>query len=243
VNAYGKGLTSWEGLAQPDFPALLKLINDNVPGLERLRFTTSHPRFADLRMIDALTNLEKVCEQYHLPLQAGSDKILKMMNRGYTTAQYLDLLKRIRGAVPECAVTSDVMVGFPGETEDDFLETLNVVKLARFDAAFTFVYSARKGTKAADMDAQVPDDVKKDRIGRLLELQSATSLEVNTGLKGHELEVMSEGPSDRNPSMQAGRSRTNKMVHWPDDGTVVRGDIVHVRIDRARTFVLHGTKI
>nr|MBP7111278.1 tRNA (N6-isopentenyl adenosine(37)-C2)-methylthiotransferase MiaB [Bacillota bacterium] len=194
VNAYGKGLADVDG-RRPDFTSLLRLLNDEMPDGVRIRFTTSHPRFVDDGMIEALARLDKVCEHYHLPMQAGSDRVLRAMNRGYTSEQYLGLLYRVRRAVPGCAITSDIMVGFPGETEEDFQDTMRAVEAARFDAAFTFVYSPRKGTAAEKMQGQVSEEEKKDRIGRLIELQNRISLEVNRQLAGTAQEVMAEGPS------------------------------------------------
>ena len=242
VNAYGKGMEPASADDAADFPSLLRMLDRELPDGVWLRFTTSHPRFADDAMIGAISSCGKVCEQYHLPLQAGSDRVLKEMNRGYTKGQYLDLIERVRKAVPGCAITSDIMVGFPGETEDDFLETLDTVRRARFDAAFTFIYSPREGTAACSMPDQVPEEVKKDRIRRLIGLQNEISLDVNRGLVGEVLEVLVEGPSQKDPSVMAGRSRTNKMVHWPDDGTLKRGDRAGIRIEKARTFVLHGMR-
>lgn len=242
VNAYGKGMEPASADDAADFPSLLRMLDRELPDGVWLRFTTSHPRFADDAMIGAISSCGKVCEQYHLPLQAGSDRVLKEMNRGYTKEQYLDLIERVRKAVPGCAITSDIMVGFPGETEDDFLETLDTVRRARFDAAFTFIYSPREGTAACSMPDQIPEEVKKDRIRRLIGLQNEISLDVNRGLVGEVLEVLVEGPSQKDPSVMAGRSRTNKMVHWPDDGTLKRGDRAGIRIEKARTFVLHGMR-
>lgn len=240
VNSYGKGLPAFADLRRPDFPYLLGLLDEKLPEALRIRFTTSHPRFVNDRMIEALAELGKVCEQYHLPLQAGSDRVLAEMNRGYTSAQYIGLIEKIRRAVPGCAVTSDVMVGFPGETEADFQDTLDVLKEVRFDAAFTFVYSPREGTKASTMGAQVPEEEKKDRIKRLIELQNGISLDVNKKLVGTVQEVLVEGMSERNPEYMSGRTRTNKMVHWPSDGEVASGQLVNVRIESARTFVLRA---
>lgn len=242
VNAYGKGMEPASADDAADFPSLLRMLDRELPDGVWLRFTTSHPRFADDAMIGAISSCGKVCEQYHLPLQAGSDRVLKEMNRDYTKEQYLDLIERVRKAVPGCAITSDIMVGFPGETEDDFLETLDTVRRARFDAAFTFIYSPREGTAACSMPDQIPEEVKKDRIRRLIGLQNEISLDVNRGLVGEVLEVLVEGPSQKDPSVMAGRSRTNKMVHWPDDGTLKRGDRAGIRIEKARTFVLHGMR-
>ena len=242
VNAYGKGIEASSAGEATDFPALLKMLDRQLPEGTWLRFTTSHPRFADDAMIEAISSSGKVCEHYHLPLQAGSDMVLKAMNRGYTSGEYLELLGKVREAVPGCAITSDIMVGFPGETEEDFLDTLETVRKARFDAAFTFIYSPRQGTAAYKMPDQVPEEAKKDRIRRLIELQNGISLDVNRGLLGKSLEVLVEGSSQRDASVMAGRSRTNKMVHWPDDGTLRRGDRARILIEKARTFVLHGRK-
>lgn len=242
VNSYGKGLKEEADSGLTDFTGLLSLLDARLPAGIRLRFTTSHPRFVDEAMVDALARLDKVCEQYHLPLQAGSDRILNAMNRGYTSERYLGLLERIRKAVPGCAVTSDVMVGFPGETEEDFQRTLDVVSKARFDACFTFVYSPRKGTMAESMPNQVEEEEKKDRIARLIKLQNSISFDINEKLTGSLMEVMAEGPSVKDPRMWSGRTRTNKMVHWPTDGSEAPGGLYMVRIGKARPFVLHGTR-
>jgi len=164
-----------------------------------------------------------------------------MMNRGYTAKEYLNMLDKVKKAVPGCAITSDVMVGFPGETEEDFQRTLDVVEEAGFDSAFTFVYSPRKGTAAESMPDQVLEEEKKDRIGRLIELQNKISLAANRKLLGSVEEVMAEGPSAKDPRMCSGRTRTNKMVHWPE-ADAKPGELVRVRIEKARTFVLHGTR-
>jgi tRNA-2-methylthio-N6-dimethylallyladenosine synthase len=197
-------------------------------------------------MIEAAASCDKVCEHFHLPLQAGSDRVLKMMNRGYTSARYLDLVDRIRQAVPGASITTDIMVGFPGETESDFEETLDMVRKARFDAAFTFIYSPREGTPAASMPDQALEEVKRDRIYRLIDLVNATAEGVNESLRGRVVEVMVDGPSERDPSIFAGRTRSNKMVHWrPDDragasAPPVPGDLVMVRVLVPRTWTLHG---
>ena len=194
-------------------------------------------------MIEATASCDKVCEHFHLPLQAGSDRVLKMMNRGYTSRRYLDLLGRIRQAIPGASITTDIMVGFPGETEADFQATLDVVQEARFDAAFTFIYSPREGTRAASMPDQVPEDVKRDRIYRLIELVNTTAENVNESLRGRVVEVMVDGPSERDPSTLAGRTRTNKMVHWRQGGqggALAPGDLVMVRVLEPRTWTLHG---
>lgn len=243
VNAYGKGMDQNQGEKAKDFPSLLRLLDAQLPDGIRIRFTTSHPRFVDQTMINAMASCGKACEHYHLPLQAGSDKILEAMNRGYTAGEYMDLLERIRRAVPGCSITTDIMVGFPGETEEDFLHTLDIVSKARFDAAFTFIYSPRQGTAAALMSGQVAEDEKKDRIKRLIEAQNRICLEVNGQLVGQQVEVLVEGSSQKDSAVMAGRTRTNKLVHWPCDGTDIRGGYANILVEKARTFVLHGRKL
>jgi tRNA-2-methylthio-N6-dimethylallyladenosine synthase len=245
VNSYGRGLPPDRDGRVWGFADLLRAVNA-VDGIARIRFTTSHPRDFSDEMIEAAASCDKVCEHFHLPLQAGSDRVLKMMNRGYTSARYLDLVDRIRQAVPGASITTDIMVGFPGETESDFEETLDMVRKARFDAAFTFIYSPREGTPAASMPDQALEEVKRDRIYRLIDLVNATAEGVNESLRGRVVEVMVDGPSERDPSIFAGRTRSNKMVHWrPGDragasAPPVPGDLVMVRVLVPRTWTLHG---
>ncbi|HOJ47073.1 MAG TPA: tRNA (N6-isopentenyl adenosine(37)-C2)-methylthiotransferase MiaB, partial [Bacillota bacterium] len=192
VNSYGKDL----GL---DFAALLEKVHE-VEGIERIRFTTSHPKDLSDRLIAAFKNLPKLCEHLHLPVQAGSDRILKKMNRRYTREQYLELVAKLRDAVPGIALTTDIIVGFPGETEEDFLQTLDIVEKVRYDSAFTFIYSPRKGTPAAEMPDQVDEEVKKERIYRLIDLQNRISGEINQEIVGSTVEVLVEGTSKTDPS-------------------------------------------
>ena len=248
VNSYGRGLTPDRDGRVWDFADLLRAVND-VDGIARIRFTTSHPRDFSDEMIEAAASCDKVCEHFHLPLQAGSDRVLKMMNRGYTSARYLDLVDRIRQAVPGASITTDIMVGFPGETEADFQATLDMVRQARFDAAFTFIYSPREGTPAASMPDQAPEEVKRDRIYRLIDLVNATAEGANESLRGRVVEVMVDGPSERDPSILAGRTRSNKMVHWrPGDlgvtsAPLVPGDLAMVRVLAPHTWTLHGEAV
>jgi tRNA-2-methylthio-N6-dimethylallyladenosine synthase len=162
------------------------------------------------------------------------------MNRGYTQAHYLDLVRRIREAVPGASITTDLIVGFPGETEEDFLETLKVVREVRFDSAFTFVFSPRRGTAAARMADQVPENVKSERIQRLIAVQEAITAEINEGLRGRVVEILVEGESKTNPSMLAGRTRTNKLVVFPRDDRVRRGDLVKVKITKPQAWTQMG---
>lgn len=235
VNSYGKDFGE-KGM----FAKLLRRVND-VPGVERIRYMTSHPRDMGEDVIQAVAECEHICENFHVPFQAGSSRILKMMNRGYTREQYLDLVKMIRSYVPDAAVTTDIIVGFPGETEEDFEETLSLVKEVGFDAAYTFIYSKRSGTPAAKMEGQVPLDVKKARLNRLMAVQNENSLKRNEEMVGKTYEVLAEGPSANNPNVWSGRTRTNKLVLWPTEGrTFTAGQKVNVKICNAQTWLVKG---
>ncbi len=233
VNSYGKDLEP-----KVDFADLLRAVNE-VDGLSRIRYTTSHPRDFDNRMIEAVAECSKVCEHFHLPVQAGSNRILKKMNRGYTREYYLDLVARIREAVPAAGITTDLMVGFPGETEEDFADTLDLVRRVRYDQAFTFVYNPRRGTPAARMPDQVPQEVKSERIQKLIALQKEIVLERNRALEGQTLEVLVEGPSETDPGLMSGRCRTNKQVIFPGRREWT-GRLVPVRITKGHLAYLTG---
>lgn len=230
VNSYGKDLPG-----RPNFAHLLKLINE-VEGLKRIRFMTSHPRDADESLIDAFASLAKVCNHFHLPLQAGSDRTLKRMNRGYTVEHYLAIVAKLRAYVPDIALSTDIIVGFPGETEDDFLETLAVIRQVRFDSAFTFMYSPRRGTPAASMKGQLAAVVMKDRLQRLIALQNQISLERNREIVGTVQEVLVEGQTDQ---INKGRTTTNKLVHFPCSRDLT-GNMAAVKIIQAKTWSLTG---
>ncbi|MGE5527596.1 MAG: tRNA (N6-isopentenyl adenosine(37)-C2)-methylthiotransferase MiaB [Patescibacteria group bacterium] len=233
VNSYGRDL----GPGAMGFAGLLREA-DRVPGLWRLRFMTSHPKDLSDDLIAAMAECRTVCEHLHLPLQAGSDRILGLMNRRYTRGRYLELVRRLRGAVPGIALTTDVIVGFPGETDEDFRDTLDLVEEVRFDGAFTFAYSPRLGTKAADLPDQLPEEVKKERLYRLIEVQNRISREINEGLRGKVEEVLVEGPSERAPEIWCGRTRGNKLVLFR--GPSEEGSLVPVRITDPHTWTLHG---
>ncbi len=230
VNAYGKDLG-----ADITFGKLLRELHQ-IEGIERIRFTTSHPRDMGDDLISAMAELPKVCEHLHLPVQAGSNRILRRMNRGYTREYYLQLVERVRRAVPGISLTTDLIVGFPGETEEDFAETLSLVEEVRFDSAFTFIFSPRKGTPAAKMTDQVPEEVKKERIYRLIDLQNEISAEHMQKLLGQELEVLVEEVSSTG---LVGRTRSNRQVHFSGDESLV-GQLARVRITEASTFSLKG---
>lgn len=238
VNSYGKDLGNYD-----QFAKLLRRVNE-IPGVERVRYMTSHPRDMHEDVVKAVAECEHVCENFHIPFQSGSNKILKAMNRGYTREKYLELVATIRRYVPNAAITTDIIVGFPGETEEDFNDTLNLVKELDFDAAFTFIYSKRSGTPAATMEEQVPLDVKKSRLNLLMEAQNIASLKRNQALIGQTLEVLAEGPSNNNANVWSGRTRTNKLVLWPIEGREFKlGDKVQVVIDTAQTWLLKGKAV
>lgn len=237
VNSYGKDFGEKDAFAK-----LLRRVNE-IEGVERVRYMTSHPRDMNEEVIKAVAECEHVCENFHVPFQAGSDEILRKMNRGYTREKYLELIKMIRSYVPDAAITTDIIVGFPGETEQDFEDTLALVQEVGFDAAFTFIYSKRSGTPAAKMEGQVPLDVKKDRLNRLMEVQNLSSLHRNEEMLGKVVEVLAEGPS-RNPAVWTGRTRTNKIVLLPVEGKVYQpGDKVMVKVDTAQTWLVKGKAV
>ncbi|HEY8500874.1 MAG TPA: tRNA (N6-isopentenyl adenosine(37)-C2)-methylthiotransferase MiaB, partial [Clostridia bacterium] len=233
VNSYGNDLGMKDG-----FASLLYALND-VRGIERIRFMTSHPKDLSDSLITAMKELPKLCEHIHLPFQSGSSRILKEMNRKYTKEHYLNLIDKVRAAIPDIAFTTDIIVGFPGETEEDFMHTLDVVEKVRFDQAFTFLYSKRAGTRAAELDSQAPEDVKKERFARLLELQNAITNEINLEYEGKSVEVLVEGKSRQNSSMYTGRTRKYKLVNFSSDKDLT-GQLVNVEIIKAWPFWLEG---
>lgn len=234
VNSYGKDLEE-----DINFAKLLRML-DPIPGLARIRYMTSHPRDFTDELIDTIAGSEKVCEHFHLPLQAGSNNILKKMNRGYTREEYLRLTEKIRQRVPGASITTDIIVGFPGETDEDFWETLDLVKRVRFDAAYTFIYSPRYGTPAAKMRDDISQETKKERLKDLNQIQSQITLELNQAYEGKTCEVLVEGRSKTNPDRWSGRTRTNKIVVF-DGEEDLEGKLVDVEIKCARTWTLFGS--
>ncbi len=233
VNSYGHDLG-----ADYDFADLLRDVSQ-VPGVRWIRYTTSHPRDFTPRMVQTIADNPKVCEHFHLPVQSGSDKVLRWMNRGYTRAQYLDLVRTVRSLLPHAAVTTDIIVGFPRETEDDFRDTLSLVEEVGYDNAFTFQYSPRAGTPAARWEDPVPAGVKKDRLDRLNALQYAVSRRKNEALVGTAHEVLVEGESRKDPGVFTARTRTNRLVLVPArPGAENR--FATARVSAAQTWTLHG---
>jgi tRNA-2-methylthio-N6-dimethylallyladenosine synthase len=236
VNSYGRDLPVD---ARIEFGELLRAC-DGVDGIERIRFTSPHPKDFRAPVIAAMAECEAVCEHAHLPLQSGSTRVLKAMRRTYSRERYLRLVDELRAAIPDLALTTDLIVGFPGETEQDFRETLEVVELVGFDSAFTFVFSPRRGTEAATMPDQVPDEVKAERIEQLIELCQAVALRRNlTRVHGVE-QVLVEGPSRTDPSLLRGRTRRNTTVNFT--GAAEAGDLVDIRIDGATSTTLRGAR-
>jgi len=233
VNSYGRDI-----YGESRFAALLRAL-DKVEGLRRIRFTTSHPKDLSDDTIDAIASGEKICEHIHLPVQAGSNKVLKAMNRKYTKESYLETVNRIYDAIPGVSLTTDIMVGFPSETEEDFLDTLDIVEKARYDSAFTFIFSPRDGTLAAKMENQIPASVKSDRFDRLVELQNRISLEKNIKLVGRDIEVFVEGISKKNKDVLTGRTRTNKIVNFVGPEYLIHKEAM-VKIKEAHTWYLVG---
>ena len=230
VNSYGRDVGS-------SFDELLRAC-DAVEGIERIRFTSPHPKDFREPVIAAMVESRTVCEHVHLPLQSGSTRILKAMRRTYSRERYLQLVDRLRDAIPDVALGTDIIVGFPGETESDFHETLEVVEAVGYDSAYTFVYSPRSGTEAAAMPGQVPDDVKRERIERLVELVQRIGQERNRGRIGLTEEVLVEGPSRTDPARLRGRTRRNTTVNFLGDAAP--GQLVHVEIDGATSTTLSG---
>ena len=234
VNSYGKDHQ------QADFPDLLKMA-DGIDGIARIRYMTSHPKDLSHKLIETVRDSRHICGHFHVPVQYGSDKILKAMNRGYSLARYRELVHDIRETVPGASLTTDLIVGFPGETEEDFSELLDFVREIRYDAAYTFLYSTRSGTPAANMANQVPVAVKKERLRRLMAVQDEISREINEKYRDHTVEVMVEGPSVNNESVWTGRTRTNKIVLWARQGSERPGDLAEIKVTQPQTWLLKGT--
>jgi tRNA-2-methylthio-N6-dimethylallyladenosine synthase len=237
VNAYGRDLRRGGEAETPSFAGLLRRL-DAIDGLERVRFMTSHPKDLGEDLVAAVAELRSVCEHVHLPAQAGSDRVLLGMRRGYTAEQYLDRVRALRAAVPDVSITTDLIAGFPGETEGDFEDTLALVREAAFDAAFTFVFSPRRGTAAADLPDQVPPEVRRERVERLIELTQHQALASRRAWVGRRAEVLVEGAS-RDGERHRGRTRQNVTVNI--SGAVEPGAIVTVDITAATSTTLRGT--
>ncbi len=233
VNSYGKTLDN-----PISFASLLEKI-ENIDGLKRIRFMTSHPKDLSDELIEVMAKSKKICKQMHLPLQSGSSRLLKIMNRHYDKEQYLTLVEKLRNAIPDIGLTTDIIVGFPGETEDDFLETIDVVRKAQYDSAFTFIYSKRSGTPAAQMDNQVPEDIVKDRFNRLLEVVNEISNSKTSLLANTVQEVLVEEENKKIEGYVTGRLSNNSVVHLKGSTDLI-GQIVNVELKEAKGFYYMG---
>jgi tRNA-2-methylthio-N6-dimethylallyladenosine synthase len=237
VNSYGRDLRHQ---GNPTFAELLRAI-DAVDGIDRIRYTSPHPKDMKEDVIAAHAECASVCEHIHLPLQSGSSRILKAMRRTYDRGRYLDRVALIREHVPDAAITTDIIVGFPGETEADFAETLEVAEEVGYDGAFTFVFSPRRGTEAANLDGMVPQPVKKERMERLVEVVQRRARERSQRFVGRSLDVLVEGPSRTDPNRLRGRSRHNKAVNF--EGTAAPGELVAVQVESATSMTLLGSEV
>ncbi|MDI9492063.1 MAG: tRNA (N6-isopentenyl adenosine(37)-C2)-methylthiotransferase MiaB [Bacillota bacterium] len=244
VNSYGKSRYEAgsycmdDGVEGMDFAGLIRAI-DKVSGIERIRFMTSHPKDISTDLIRAYGDCEHLCRHIHLPVQSGSDRVLQKMNRHYSRDQYLEIIDRLRKICPSIAVTTDIIVGFPGETEEDFRDTLDLVKKVRYDSAFTFLYSPRKGTPAEHFADQISQEVRHDRFNRLIEEIHRIQGEKSLDYQGKVLPVLVEGPSRTRSDVFTGRTDSSKVVDFPG-APEMTGKILPVRITRARTFSLYG---
>lgn len=236
VNSYGKTLEEPMTFAQ-----LLQEI-EKIEGLERIRFMTSHPKDLSDELIEVMAQSQKICKHLHLPVQSGSTRILEKMNRRYTKEHYLGLVEKIKAAVPDISLTTDIIVGFPGETEEDFQETLDVVRKVRYDSAFTFIYSKRTGTPAAVLEEQVPEEIVKDRFDRLLKEVQSISAEVCSVHTKTVQRVLVESVNDHDDSLVTGRMSNNLLVHFPGEKDLV-GKLVDVRLDTCKGFYYLGEMV
>lgn len=233
VNSYGNDF------GEKDLFARLLYDIEEIDGIDRVRFTTSHPKDLSDSLIRAMKECGKVCEHLHLPFQAGSNRILERMNRKYTREHYLDLVDRIRDTIPDIALSTDIIVGFPGETGEDFEDTLDLVRRVRFDSAYTFIYSPRRGTPAEKWEQTEPHEVISERFKRLVEVQTEIATQLAKKYEGKTVEVLVDGPSKTNPEMQSGRTRTGRLVNFRAEGDLT-GRMVDVEIIRAGAFWLEG---
>ena len=242
VTLLGQNVNSYKGVSSEgdvyDFADLIYML-DEVDGLERIRFMTSHPKDLSDKLIQAYVDCRKLCNYIHLPVQSGSSSVLKIMNRKYTREQYLELAAKLRRAVPDITMSTDIIVGFPGETEEDFQETLSLVREVKYDSAFTFLYSVRKGTPAAEYEDQIPEDVKHERFNRLVDAVNEESMRKNAAYKGRVEKVLVEGVSKKNDETLTGRTEGFKLVDFEGDKELI-GSMVDVEITEGKTFSLTG---
>ncbi len=238
VTLLGQNVNSYR--SDIGFVELLRQID--AVHLNRVRFVTSHPRDLSVGLINAVSELQSLCEHIHLPIQSGSDSILRSMNRGYTYEEYIRKIDLLRNRMPDIAITTDIIIGFPGETDEDYLCTVKALQEIEFDGIFAFKYSKRKGTKACEMSGQVPEQIKSERLAYILSLQEEITYRKNKVLEGSVQEVLIDGPSETDTHMLSGRTRTNKIVTIPKSYEI-SGSLISVRIQKARHHSLHGVNV
>lgn len=244
VMLLGQNVDSYKDAQGHSFADLIKAVND-IEGIERIRFMTSHPKDISDEMIECFTTCEKLCHNIHIPVQSGSDRILKRMNRHYNRESYLAIVDKLRKTAPDITISTDVIVGFPGETEEDFEETLDIARRVEYDSAFTFIYSPREGTPAAKFEDQIPDDVCHERFDRLVDVMNEISLKKNREYLGRDVEVIAEGVSRSDDTVLAGRTGGFKLVNFTSSKSPeqLMGRKVKVRITESKTFSLEGIEI
>lgn len=242
VMLLGQNVNSFRDADGNNFAALIRSL-DEVEGLERIRFMTSHPKDLSDELIACFGDCKKLCHNIHLPVQSGSDEVLRRMNRHYNRQRYMEIVEKLRATCPDLSISTDIIVGFPGETEEDFLDTLSLVREVEYDSAFTFIYSPRVGTPAAKYDDQIPEKIKHDRFDRLVEDVNRCSAKKNSEYLGRIVTVLVDGPSKNDTGAWSGRTDTFKLVNFTSEEPLTEGQMVSVRITETKTFSLDGEKV
>lgn len=242
VMLLGQNVNSFRDADGNNFAALIRAL-DEVEGLERIRFMTSHPKDLSDELIACFVDCKKLCHNIHLPVQSGSDEVLRRMNRHYNRQRYMEIVEKLRATCPDLSISTDIIVGFPGETEEDFLDTLSLVREVEYDSAFTFIYSPRVGTPAAKYDDQIPENIKHERFDRLVDEVNRCSAKKNSEYLGKIVTVMVDGPSKNDAGAWSGRTDTFKLVNFTSEEPLTEGQMVSVRITETKTFSLDGEKV
>lgn len=242
VMLLGQNVNSFRDADGNNFAALIRAL-DEVEGLERIRFMTSHPKDLSDELIACFGDCKKLCHNIHLPVQSGSDEVLRRMNRHYNRQRYMEIVEKLRATCPDLSISTDIIVGFPGETEEDFQDTLSLVREVEYDSAFTFIYSPRVGTPAAKYDDQIPENIKHERFDRLVDEVNRCSAKKNSEYLGKIVTVMVDGPSKNDAGAWSGRTDTFKLVNFTSEEPLTEGQMVSVRITETKTFSLDGEKV
>ena len=242
VMLLGQNVNSFRDADGNNFATLIRAL-DEVEGLERIRFMTSHPKDLSDELIACFGDCKKLCHNIHLPVQSGSDEVLRRMNRHYNRQRYMEIVEKLRATCPDLSISTDIIVGFPGETEEDFLDTLSLVREVEYDSAFTFIYSPRVGTPAAKYDNQIPENIKHERFDRLVEEVNRCSAKKNSEYLGKIVTVLVDGPSKNDAGAWSGRTDTFKLVNFTSEEPLTEGQMVSVRITETKTFSLDGEKV